>query len=392
MAVSDAHRGAGSGLPTRFAPAERLQGLGLAADLARAAGSPVVEAMLRAMGTAVLVVNEHRQVVAANTAALDMLGVEDATRVLGLRPGEAVDCVHAHEEPGGCGTAQACATCGAVLAMVVAMKRHRPEERKCAITARTGGGTTDLDLLVRAVPFQVDGRELVMLAISDVSQESRHAALERAFLHDINNVLTGLVAAADDLTSADPREVEEAASDVRLIVDRLVREVKVQRVLSSAVLDDYRPNLVPVQVAKLCEDLARLFNRHPAATARTLEVTPPERRTVQTDPFLLARILTNMLKNAFEATPARGSVRLSVRDLGDAVRFEVHNPGAIPAAVIPHLFQRHFTTKPGAGRGEGTWSMKSLGEQILGGRVGFDTDREAGTTFWFRLPAPRAEP
>ncbi len=31
--------------------------------------------------------------------------------------------------------------------------------------------------------------------------------------------------------------------------------------------------------------------------------------------------------------------------------------------------------------------MRSLGELLLHGKVGFETDRSAGTTFWFRLPA-----
>ncbi len=388
MPLRAAPGGGNAHLATRFASPGRLRGDALAADLERAAASPVVEALLRTLGTAVIVLNEHRQILAANTAALAMVGIHDTTALLGLRPGEALACVHAADEEAGCGTSQACATCGAVIAVLVAQKRGRPEERNCALTVRTATGTTDLDLRVRAVPFQVDGRELVLVSLSDVAQESRHAAMERAFLHDIANVLTGLVAAVDAIGSEDPREASEAASDVRLIVDRLVREVVVQRVLSTTHLDDYQPNVAPVSASRLCEDLARLFLRHPAASMRKLTVTPPERGTVQADQFLLARILTNMLKNAFEATPAGGEVRLSVRELGHAVRFEVHNPGAIPAAVVPHVFQRHFTTKPGAGRGEGTWSMKSLGERLLRGKVGFETGREAGTTFWLLLPGP----
>ena len=78
---------------------------------------------------------------------------------------------------------------------------------------------------------------------------------------------------------------------------------------------------------------------------------------------------------------------LAARRDGRGMRFEVHNPGAIPAAVVPRIFQRHFSTKAGPGRGEGTWSMKALGEGLLGGEVGFETDRARGTTFWLRLPA-----
>jgi PAS domain-containing protein len=194
---------AGPGLTTRFASPGRLHGHELAADLAVAARSPVVEALLCSLGTAVFVLNEHRQILAANTAALEMLGVQEPTRLLGLRPGEVLDCVHAHEEDAGCGTATACATCGAVISMRVALKRGRPEERHCALKVRTATGTADLDLRVRAVPFDVDGQELVMVALSDVSQQSRHAALEQAFLHDVANVLSGLVSAVAFIDSPD---------------------------------------------------------------------------------------------------------------------------------------------------------------------------------------------
>jgi signal transduction histidine kinase len=250
----------------------------------------------------------------------------------------------------------------------------------------TANGPVDLELRVRAIPLLVQGQQLVLVALSDVGQQNRHAAMERAFLHDIANVLTGLVVAADGLTSADALEASEAAQDVRLIADRLVREVRLQRVLSSTLFEDYRPTPAPVAVGALFDDLGRLFRRHPVTASRTLEVVPPGTRILRTDPFLLARILTNLVKNALEATPPGGTVRLSARDDGDAVLFEVHNPGAIPAAVVPRIFQRHFTTKPGPGRGEGTWSVKSLGERLLRGTVGFRTDRAQGTTFWFRLP------
>ena len=380
-------RGRGRGeRGTRFAPPERLDGEALRADVARAASSPVVDALLRSLGTAVFVVNSHRQILAANTEALQMLGLEDPAAILGLRPGEAVRCVHSHAEPGGCGTCTACASCGAVLAIIVALKCGHAEERRCALSVESDGGTLDVDLRVRAVPFSVKGHDLVLLALTDARQESRHAALERAFLHDLSSVLTGLVVAADAVDSPDPREAVEAASDVRLIADRLVREVRLQRALSTTASGSYGPDLEPVMVSGLFEDLARLFHRHPVAAGRSLSIDPPILAPIRTDRFLVARILTNMLQNAFEATPPGGVIRLRAAVDQGAVRLEVHNPGAIPAAVVPRIFQRHFSTKESPGHGEGTWSMKSLGETLLGGTVGFVTDRAAGTTFWLRLP------
>jgi hypothetical protein len=98
----------------------------------------------------------------------------------------------------------------------------------------------DIDLRVRAVPLRIDGHDLMLVALSDIGQQSRHEAMERAFLHDIANLLTGLVAAADAIGSPDAAEVAEATTDVRLIADRLVREVRLQRVLASNVLEDYQ--------------------------------------------------------------------------------------------------------------------------------------------------------
>jgi signal transduction histidine kinase len=373
---------------TRFAPAGRRRGVALDAEVSQAAASPVVDALLRSLGTAVLVVNERRQIVAANTTALELMGLAEPGPVLGLRPGEAVSCVHAAEEPGGCGCATACTSCGAVLAVLQALKRGAPAERDCALTVKAGQGTVDLDLRVRAVPLPVEGRPLVLVALTDIAAQQRRAALERAFFHDLGNVLTALVAAAEATDSPDARQVAEAAADVRLITDRLVREVQLQRALSRTSFEDYTPAPARLGAAALLEDLARFFRRQPCAAGRRLEVTPPAVAQVAADPFLLARVLTNMLKNAFEATPAGGTVRLSACDAGGgAVRFEVHNPGAIPAAVAPRIFQRHFSTKGGQGRGEGTWSMKALGERLMGGRVAFTSGREEGTTFTLTLPA-----
>ena len=376
---------------TRFAPAGRSGGAALAADLARAAESPIVDALLRGLGTAVFILNARRQILAANTASLRLLGLEEPAAVLGLRPGEAISCVHAAEVEDGCGAAAACATCGAVLAVLSALKRQAPAERDCALTVRAGGETIDLDLRVRAVPLEVQGQPFVMVALTDIAPQQRRAALERAYFHDLTNTLTALVAAAEATDCADPSEMAAAAADVRHIADQVVREVQLQRALTRASFDGYRPVPVTLSLAALGADLARLFRRQPAAAGRRLRLAPPEPEAVVADPVLLARVLTNMLKNAFEATPAGGEVTLAARRDGGGVRFEVHNPGAIPAAVVPRLFQRHFTTKAGPGRGEGTWSMKALGEGLLGGQVGFESHRERGTTFWLRLPAePRA--
>jgi signal transduction histidine kinase len=85
-----------------------------------------------------------------------------------------------------------------------------------------------------------------------------------------------------------------------------------------------------------------------------------------------------------------------VEEQPEQVTFRVWNPGAIAASIAPRIFQRYFSTKPGSGRGQGTFIMKLLGERVLGGDVGFTSSATGGTTFSLRLPrrpppAPRAD-
>ena len=102
------------------------------------------------------------------------------------------------------------------------------------------------------------------------------------------------------------------------------------------------------------------------------------------DPVILRKILNNMVKNAFEASEPGELVTMSVNRMGDKLRFSVHNHAFMPPEVEMQVFMRSFSTK-GVQRGLGTYSMKILGEQYLGGKVNFVTDPVKGTIFFIDL-------
>ena len=105
----------------------------------------------------------------------------------------------------------------------------------------------------------------------------------------------------------------------------------------------------------------------------------------KSDPTLVRRVLINMLKNALEATPARGEVLLGYFNDEGAVTFYVHNDQFMPKEVQLQVFKRSFSTK-GKDRGLGTYSIKLLTEKYLRGKVWFETDEKKGTSFFARLP------
>ena len=131
----------------------------------------------------------------------------------------------------------------------------------------------------------------------------------------------------------------------------------------------------------------RYFSRHGAAEERKLTITAVESSvSLTTNRSLLFRVLVNMVTNALEATGRGGEVKVGVEVEVGTVAFRVWNRAAIPSDLARRIFQPHFSTKRGEGRGFGTYSMKLLGETLLGGTVTFTTSEAKGTEFRLILP------
>jgi len=164
-------------LPSQFAPAERADEEELKHQVSLLAASPMTQQLLTTEPHVILVLNRYRQIVGANAAAERLLGLESSARVLGLRPGEALNCLHAAREEGGCGTSELCGCCGVVNA-IVASQRGRQETRVCRIA--TSDGESHLDLRVSSMPMQIENQRFTVFVAKDPAHESQRHALERA--------------------------------------------------------------------------------------------------------------------------------------------------------------------------------------------------------------------
>ncbi|MFW5860511.1 MAG: sensor histidine kinase [Planctomycetota bacterium] len=374
--------------PADFAPHPRAGSDTIRDVVARITGSPVVDGVLQVVNGVVAVLNESRQILAVNHHMLEMLGIEQVEALVGLRPGEAIGCVHAGDGPDGCGTTAYCRTCGAAMAMAVSLADDCPVELRCVATVWRGGRQRDLVLGVRAVPVRIAQTRLIVLCLIDTTVDVRRSELERMFLHDINNLLQGMVGTADliELQAADDGETLRLTRQLGDLARRMASEIHQQRVLLTTEYGDHRPAMQALAVERIVADLQKTVEHHSAARQRELAVDEPAAGlTVSGDPGLVHRVLLNMAVNACEETPPGGRVRIWVEATDDEVIIAVHNPGEIDPDIALRVFERHFSTKEEVGRGLGTYAMKLFGEQLLGGRVWFGTG-PAGTTFRFALP------
>lgn len=371
-------------MQTYFAPVERTNESDLAAEVEMVSNNPVISGLLHSISGLLAVLDDHRQVVALNDSFLQMLGIDDASESLGLRPGEALQCIHAHDEPAGCGTTRYCSTCGAAIAIVSSLEQDKPAERMCALSARRGDRDLDIALLVRSHPILIEKKRFLLLFLQDVTQQQQRAALERTFFHDVNNMLSLLVGASELLVEKNPTELARSIYQASL---RLNKEIAIQRCLSQSDNFSYKPVWHVITVQQALDELRSFFTNHPAAYKKKIEfqeICPIV--SVNTDISLLLRVLCNMVINALEATGENGLVKIWIEHKGNDLSFNVWNAHEIHEEIARRIFQRNFSTKEQQGRGIGTFSMKLFGEGILGGRVNFKTSREEGTVFNFSLP------
>jgi len=373
---------------TFFAPAERAAPGELEEQRAGIQMDDLVEALVQAVPGYAMLINRQRQIVAVNSQVLSITGADGIGALLGKRPGEALNCIHAEDAPGGCGTGRHCSVCGAVLAIVESQQDGRQAVRECHVTLG-GAEETVLDMQATATPIKFRGEEYTVFVLQDISSEKRRDVLERVFFHDIINTASSIHGLTSILVEQDglPAHLESEYKNwlVRLS-GSLVEEILSQRKLLAAETGEFVPKLSPVGIRSILEDVFQVFHRYDKIPGRTLVIAEGPEIIVNSDASVIRRVVGSMVLNAIEASLMGATVTLSAHAEDSMAVIEVHNAGEMAADTQLQLFKRSFSTKSTLGRGIGTYSMKLFGERYLKGKVSFRSSRGDGTVFSFSLP------
>jgi hypothetical protein len=375
-------------MKTHFAPPERSDPEQLKRHIRDASHNSVIDAIMGMVGGLVAVLNQNRQILAVNHGLMEMLGVDNPQEALGLRPGEALGCIHADEMDAGCGTSLHCVTCGAAIAIVSALGTQGPVERTCAIRVERDNRKLDLFFHVHATTITVQGSPFVLIFLCDITEQQRQAGLQRTFFHDINNTVMGLLTTSEILSLQPSAKSCKMADQMVKLSRRLASEMALQRYFTDSGTDPFNVQIESLSVSDILKDVVFSAALHPSCQGKPFQIddTAPD-LVIHTDPGLLLRVLGNMVINAFEAEKPGREIHLKVQPQPDSIVFSVWNSQHIAPSIARRIFQRNFSTKNESGRGLGTYSMKLIGEQLLGGRVYFESSQQAGTTFFLELPA-----
>lgn len=253
----------------------------------------------------------------------------------------------------------------------------------------------------------------ILLVVRDITEKkslefkafaaSKMAALGEmaaALAHEINNPLTVLFAATEELAGAVRSEnanLSRAAEACERIARTAGRIAKTVRALRSFARDGRMDPFEERSARSLVEDAFDLCASQFRNQGLDLSIAEGEGRVdpseviVECRPVQISQILLNLLGNAFDAVnpiadPKRRWVRIEIADLGDAAEICVVDGGdGPPANAVARMMLPFFTTKPpGRGTGLGLSISRGLAEEH-GGSIRYD--RSGGETrFHLRLP------
>ena len=143
-----------------------------------------------------------------------------------------------------------------------------------------------------------------------------------------------------------------------------------------------------VTLQRIAAELHVPITRKKLTLAISLEGNPAPPKAsfrVAGEELLCHSMLSNLLKNAIEASPQDESLSVSLEKGEDRAVLRITNKGAVPEEIMGRFFEKNVTAGKSKGVGLGTYSAKLMAT-TLGGDIRLDARREGETTIVVRLP------
>ena len=279
------------------------------------------------------------------------------------------------------------AACVVLALTVLARNIGSPLGEVVAASDRVAAG--DLSVRVReygAPWIRSVARAFNSMTSSLQSQHRQRRELMADIAHELRTPLTAmqgrLEGIVDGVYAADPAHVQEVLDDTRMLA-RLVEDLRTLAHSESGTLTLQRES---TDVGVLVQDVRAMFGAAAGSAGVHLDVrTAGPVSPLEIDPVRIREVLTNLVANAIRFSPAGGTVSLHV-EAGAAVLIRVSDSGpGIPAADLPHIFDRFYKGTSSNGSGLGLTIARNL-MLAHGGTLTVANRPEGGTTFTAGLP------
>ncbi len=267
-----------------------------------------------------------------------------------------------------------------------------------AAVTRVATQITQADDLSRRIPLSGSPRNEVgqlIAAFNDTLERlEKLFSSQRRFLADVSHELrTPLTVIKGEvgLMRLTGEVEEESLRNIELEVDRLSRLVGDLLLLAQAETGQLPLSLGPVELDTILLEVTQQM-RTLARGRVSIQIDEIDQVPMIGDQDRLKQVIVNLVANAIQYTPSGGQVRLALRKDNHQALLTVSDTGpGIPAADLPHIFERFYRAERSRKRSEsgGFGLGLSIASWIVrrhSGSIEVESQEGKGTTFTVRLP------
>ncbi len=263
---------------------------------------------------------------------------------------------------------------------------------------RKDGSTFPMDLAVSEM--EISGQRMFVGIVRDITERKQVEKMKNEFIstvsHELRTPLTSIQGSLALIDKTRPEGLSE--KHVRLLgiahknCVRLVRLINdildIEKIESGRIEFDLSALELSPLVHQAIEANQSFADQFSVSLVLSRDLPGA---MIHADSDRLTQVLTNLLSNAAKFSPEGGAVEVSLTRSDGGLRVEVADHGdGIPEEFRERIFSKFAQADSSSTRKrQGTGLGLSIAKAIVdkhGGRIGFDTETGAGTTFFFELP------
>jgi len=253
---------------------------------------------------------------------------------------------------------------------------------------------------LRATNIEWQGQDVCLLSLRDITERKQAEKVKEGIIsivsHELRSPLTSILNSLSLIADGETGEISEQTQKMVRIAfrssERLLR-------LANDMLDIGKIESGKMEFYFQIYELMPLVEQSIEANRAYVEqfkvkiildnsISDPR---VRVDSDRLMQILTNLITNAAKFSPTDSEVRVSISRYDNSIRIAVKDQGpGIPEDFRHRIFDKFAQAQmPGIRRRDGAGLGLSIAKMLvehMGGSIGFETEINAGTTFYFSLP------
>ena len=279
--------------------------------------------------------------------------------------------------------------------LLLARRLSGPLRRTASVASAMSHGRRDLRVPPEGPRELVEvGESINALANALAYSEARQREFLLSVSHELRTPLTAVTGFAESLADGvvTGDEVPEVGRVIGQEAGRLNRLVSDLLDLARLGADDFRLDIVDVDLASLLAESAQVWHARCAAAGVAFALESPAHAVpVRTDPRRLRQVVDGLAENALRVTPAGSPMVLALRYLPGAAELEVRDGGPGLSAEDYRLafergalHSRYEGVRP-VGTGIGLALVHGLVTR-MGGRIEAGPAEEGGARFTVSLP------